>query len=129
MNRSSKLGWDRGTSTPTLPAPEQPKARRMPADQGLRRDIHQRLSPRKLSGQEHQESPRRIVESSWGDLALLVVRQLFPEEKNFSRQRCARLGTKDCELSGVRYEQSDERSEFEYAPSEATNKFDPRRLL
>ena len=31
-------------------------------------------------------------------------------------------------MNGVRYEQSDERSEFEYTPSEATKKFHPRRL-
>lgn len=106
-NDSPQLGRNPGaTATIRFPPPEQPEALPMPADECLRLNDDEGISPGEQPRQPSQDQPRCILGSSWLGLALDEERQLPAQEQILGLEGGTRPHAYRDELKGI-LEQAD----------------------
>ena len=73
----------------------------MPADERIRLDVHQGVTPREHAPQNDHTQPRGIVGAVWLDLALLEQGELLAQEEVLGSQCATRPGNKHQETDEI----------------------------
>src|SRR5262249_39391640 len=79
------------------PLPKQPKGFSMPANQRVRLDNHQQLTPVDEPRQRDQRDASRVVRAAWPHVRLAIQLQLLSQEQVLSRQLRARVQRQESE--------------------------------
>ena len=101
-NQVTQFCWNRRSARPALPAPDDPPAQSMPANDGRRSNVDHRRAPIEHSREQCEADASGVIQAPRSDATLDITRQLLTKNQVLSADRAGRAQERDDHPQDVR---------------------------
>jgi hypothetical protein len=101
-DQTTQFGRNRWSARPALPAPENPPAQSVPANDGCRLHVDHRVAPIEESGEQCEVDASRVIHTSGLDTTLDTPRELFAKNQILSADSAGRSQERNTQPQDVK---------------------------